>query len=195
MLLLRLLSHCFFRESWTVRAAHALSSCWAQVPSRGGLTVSYFTFYSQPVVLLPSFLGRHLGDLGPAAPRDTVGGRPVSRLSRGQGSVVDPAGMPAVQQEVQAAVNAAAGRPVSMQPVERLAFYELARSAFAVVATGERRFWTASSSRRAPSRRCRPAHHHKAKKFSSGRTTMNDTYPRGLARPRLLATSETTIDD
>jgi L-fucose mutarotase len=49
--------------------------------------------------------------------------------------------LPAVQQEVQDLVDAAAGRHRPMEPIERLAFYDRAKTAFAVVATGERRFW------------------------------------------------------
>ena len=48
---------------------------------------------------------------------------------------------PAVQREVQAVVDADAGRALPLGPVERFAFYDLARRAYAVVATGERRFW------------------------------------------------------
>ncbi|MGJ4889445.1 RbsD/FucU family protein [Bradyrhizobium sp. HKCCYLRH3099] len=46
-----------------------------------------------------------------------------------------------VQQEVQAAIDAAEGRPWPLVGVERYAFYELARSAYCVIATGERRFY------------------------------------------------------
>jgi L-fucose mutarotase len=53
----------------------------------------------------------------------------------------DPESLPAVQHEVQAAVDAALGRPSSMSPVERFAFYDASRRAYVVVATGERRLW------------------------------------------------------
>jgi L-fucose mutarotase len=49
--------------------------------------------------------------------------------------------LPPVQHEVQAAVDAAEGRPRPMGGIERFAFYDAARTAYAVVATGERRFW------------------------------------------------------
>jgi L-fucose mutarotase len=52
-----------------------------------------------------------------------------------------PDEIPPVQRELQAVVDAAAGRRQPMGGVERFAFYEAARSAYAVVATGERRFW------------------------------------------------------
>jgi L-fucose mutarotase len=52
----------------------------------------------------------------------------------------DPDEVPPVQQEVQAEI-AAAGERRPMQVVERFAFYDLARQAYAVVQTGERRFY------------------------------------------------------
>jgi L-fucose mutarotase len=47
----------------------------------------------------------------------------------------------AVHREVQTEVDAANGRPTPLAPVERFAFYERARHAYCVVATGERRFY------------------------------------------------------
>jgi L-fucose mutarotase len=52
----------------------------------------------------------------------------------------DPDVIPAVQQEVAAEV-AAAGESRQMQDVERFAFYDLAKGAYAVIQTGERRFY------------------------------------------------------
>jgi len=52
-----------------------------------------------------------------------------------------PDDIPAVHHEVQEVINAAEGRVLTMQAVERFAFYDLAASAFAVVQTGERRFY------------------------------------------------------
>jgi len=46
-----------------------------------------------------------------------------------------------VQQEVQAAIDAAEGKPWPMISVERFAFYERAKQAYCVVQTGERRFY------------------------------------------------------
>ncbi|CCD87473.1 putative ABC-type ribose transport system, auxiliary component [Bradyrhizobium sp. ORS 285] len=46
-----------------------------------------------------------------------------------------------VQQEVQAAIDAAEGRPWPLVGVERYAFYEMAKSTYCVIATGERRFY------------------------------------------------------
>lgn len=55
--------------------------------------------------------------------------------------VGDADARPEVQQEVQAVVNAAEGRLRDLPSVERFAFYDLAKQAYAVVATGERRFY------------------------------------------------------
>ena len=46
-----------------------------------------------------------------------------------------------VAAEVQTAIDAAEGRPRPMVSIERFAFYEAAKSAYAVIQTGERRFY------------------------------------------------------
>lgn len=46
-----------------------------------------------------------------------------------------------VQAEVQAEIDAAEGRAWPMGSIERFAFYDLARKAYCVVQTGERRFY------------------------------------------------------
>lgn len=55
--------------------------------------------------------------------------------------VGDRATVPPVQAEVQAAIDAAEGRPRPMIGIERFDFYERAKDAFAVIQTGERRFY------------------------------------------------------
>jgi L-fucose mutarotase len=55
--------------------------------------------------------------------------------------VGDPATVPPVQAEVQAAIDAAEGRPRPMVGIERFDFYDRAREAYAVIQTGERRFY------------------------------------------------------
>lgn len=52
-----------------------------------------------------------------------------------------PNEIPPVQQEVQAAIDYAEGRSRPMVSIERFAFYEAAKTAYAVVQTGERRFY------------------------------------------------------
>lgn len=52
-----------------------------------------------------------------------------------------PDEIPDVQREVQAELDAAEGRSWPLMPIERFAFYERAKRAYAVIQTGERRFW------------------------------------------------------
>jgi L-fucose mutarotase len=52
-----------------------------------------------------------------------------------------PDEVPEVQEEVQAEINMAEGQAWPMVSVERFAFYERAKRAFAVIQTGERRFY------------------------------------------------------
>ncbi|HRO11030.1 RbsD/FucU family protein [Amaricoccus sp.] len=55
--------------------------------------------------------------------------------------VGNPDTVPEVQQEVQAEIDAAEGKPWPMIGIERYAFYERAKQAYAVIQTGERRFY------------------------------------------------------
>lgn len=52
-----------------------------------------------------------------------------------------PAEIPLVQAEVQSEIDAAEGRPRPMISIERFAFYDEAKQAYAVIQTGERRFY------------------------------------------------------
>ena len=52
-----------------------------------------------------------------------------------------PDEIPEVQAEVQAKIDAAEGKPWPMIGIERYAFYERAKKAYAVIQTGERRFY------------------------------------------------------
>ncbi|MCY7417703.1 MAG: RbsD/FucU family protein [Chloroflexi bacterium] len=52
-----------------------------------------------------------------------------------------PDEIPPVQAEVQAQIDRAEGRQRPMVGIERFAFYDLARQSYAVIQTGERRFW------------------------------------------------------
>lgn len=52
-----------------------------------------------------------------------------------------PAEIPPVQKEVQKAIDRAEGRKRPMVSVERFDFYDRAREAYAVIQTGERRFY------------------------------------------------------
>jgi L-fucose mutarotase len=55
--------------------------------------------------------------------------------------VGNPAEIPPVQQEVQAEIDRTEGRPRPMIGIERFAFYDMARQSYAVIQTGERRFY------------------------------------------------------
>ena len=55
--------------------------------------------------------------------------------------VGEPDTVPPVQAEVQATIDAAEGTPRPMIGIERFAFYDMARQAYAVIQTGERRFY------------------------------------------------------
>ncbi|WP_031517068.1 RbsD/FucU family protein [Streptomyces sp. NRRL F-5123] len=68
-------------------------------------------------------------------PLDTFVPEPVARME----VVGDPGSRPPVQAEFLAVVTEQAGRPVAVEALERQAFYDRARAAFAVVITGEDR--------------------------------------------------------
>ena len=70
-------------------------------------------------------------------PLDSFVDAPVQRME----VVGNATELPAIQQEVQAAIDQAEGRNWSMGSVERMAFYEQAKKSYAVIATSERRFY------------------------------------------------------
>lgn len=55
--------------------------------------------------------------------------------------VGEPRTVPPVQEEVQQAIDKAEGRDRPMVGIERFDFYDAARDAYAVIQTGERRFY------------------------------------------------------
>ena len=55
--------------------------------------------------------------------------------------VGDPEAIPETVREFQASVNRAEGQAIKMDRIDRFAFYERTKSAFAVVATGETRLY------------------------------------------------------
>ena len=55
--------------------------------------------------------------------------------------VGDPTRIEPVQADVQIAIDAAEGRPRPMISIERFEFYDRAKQAYAVIQTGERRFY------------------------------------------------------
>jgi len=52
-----------------------------------------------------------------------------------------PHDIPPVQQEVQQEIDRAEGKSWPMVPIERMAFYEQAKKAYCMIASGERRFY------------------------------------------------------
>jgi L-fucose mutarotase len=55
--------------------------------------------------------------------------------------VGNPEEIAPVQAEVQTVIDAAEGKPREMVGIERFAFYDMAKQAYAVIQTGERRFY------------------------------------------------------
>lgn len=70
-------------------------------------------------------------------PLDSFVDKPASRME----VVGKPDDLPAVQQEVQAMIDKWEGRSWPMGSIERFAFYEAAKNAYAVIVTGETRFF------------------------------------------------------
>lgn len=72
-----------------------------------------------------------------AMPLDTFIGDAAMRME----IVGSPNEIPPVQKEVQAEIDKAEGKSWPLVPVERMAFYEIAKKSYCVIATGERRFY------------------------------------------------------
>ncbi len=70
-------------------------------------------------------------------PLDAFVDKPARRME----VVGKPNEIPAIQAEVQKEVDAAEGRSWPMGSIERMAFYEVAKKAYCVIQTGERRFY------------------------------------------------------
>ena len=70
-------------------------------------------------------------------PLDSFVDKPALRME----IVGEPGEVPPVQAEVQAEIDAAHGRPSPMGGIERFEFYDLAKKAYCVIQTGERRFY------------------------------------------------------
>ncbi len=70
-------------------------------------------------------------------PLDSFVDTPAERMEM----VGKPAEIPPVQQEVQKVIDSREGKSWPMGSIERFAFYEKARKAYAVIVTGETRFY------------------------------------------------------
>lgn len=70
-------------------------------------------------------------------PLDSFVDRPASRME----VVGEPNTVLPVATEVQAEIDAAEGKPSPMGSIERFAFYAAAKNAYAIIQSGERRFY------------------------------------------------------
>ena len=92
-----------------------------------------------------------------------------------------PDEVPPVQTEVQTEIDAAQGRPWPMGSIERFAFYELAKNAYCVIQTGERRFYGCFVFKKASLRPTPDLGH------ASKRSRLDEAARHALARPRASA--------
>ena len=100
-------------------------------------SVAMSTAIGEPILIAGVSAARAVEAILSVMPLDTFVPDPAGRME----VVGDPQAIPPVQREVQQAVDRAAGKHVLLQGVERFAFYERAKNAFAIVPTGERRFY------------------------------------------------------
>ncbi|MDB5541287.1 MAG: RbsD or FucU transport [Devosia sp.] len=95
------------------------------------------TVYGKLLKLENVTAGRAVEAILSLMPLDSFVPHPVLRME-----IVDkPGEVPPVQQEVQAAIDRAEGKSSPMGSIERFAFYDAARQSYAVIQTGERRFY------------------------------------------------------
>ena len=98
-------------------------------------SVAASTVHGRVVNLAGTSMPEAAGAILSLLPLDHVGDGAV-RVMAGGGAVV-----PAVHQDLQKVVDAAAARHCRLEPLERFAFYEACRRSYAVVQTGERRLF------------------------------------------------------
>ncbi|WP_055048476.1 RbsD/FucU family protein [Devosia sp. A16] len=95
------------------------------------------TVYGKLLKLENVTAGRAVEAVLSLMPLDSFVPHPALRME----IVGQPDEVPPVQQEVQAAIDRAEGRPAPMGSIERFAFYAAAKQSYAVIQTGERRFY------------------------------------------------------
>ena len=101
-------------------------------------SVARATVSGEPVRLEGVTAARAVEAILSVMPLDTFVEAPACRMEVAGA----PDEVPEVQREVQAAIDKAeGGEPKPMASIERFAFYDRARRAYAIVATGERRFY------------------------------------------------------
>lgn len=98
-------------------------------------TIARATISGRLIVLPGVTMARAARGILGVFPLDGFVPDPVRRME----VVGDPAAIPTVQWEVQAEIDRAEGRAQPLQGIERFAFYDAARRAFAVVQVGDPR--------------------------------------------------------
>lgn len=98
-------------------------------------TIARATISGRLIVLPGMTMARAARGILGVFPLDGFVPDPVRRME----VVGEPAALPAVQGEVQTEIDRAEGRPQPLQGIERFAFYDAARRAFAVVQVGDPR--------------------------------------------------------
>jgi len=100
-------------------------------------SVARGTCHGQVISVAGASLSAVVGAILSVLPLDEFVDAPVRRMAID----VTPDELPEVQQEVQALIDAVSGKHWPMGVLERFAFYEAAHGCYAVVLTGERRFY------------------------------------------------------
>jgi L-fucose mutarotase len=100
-------------------------------------SVARETIWGEPIRMDGVSAARAVEAVLSVMPLDSFVPNPAERME----IVGEPNTIAPVQAEVQAAIDAAEGKPSPMASVERFAFYERAKNAYAVLVTGERRFY------------------------------------------------------
>jgi L-fucose mutarotase len=100
-------------------------------------SVAMETAHGRPIYLPAVSLAGAVEAVLTLFPLDAFVDRPAVCMRADTG----PDEMPPVQQEVQVVVDAAEGRHFPLGSLERFAFYDAARTSYAVVQTGETRWW------------------------------------------------------
>lgn len=100
-------------------------------------SVSRETVWGQPIRMDGVTAAEAVAAVLSVMPLDSFVPHPAERME----IVGEPDTVPPVQAEVQAAIDRAEGKPSPMGSVERFAFYDRAKKAYAVLVTGERRFY------------------------------------------------------